>query len=39
MPKLASVGIFGALLVAWSLVSLVLMTPAAAAAPYRKDRG
>jgi hypothetical protein len=31
-------GIAGALLVAWSLVPLVLMT-AAAAAPYLKDRG
>jgi len=32
------VGTFGALLVAWSLVPLVLMTVATAAAPYLKDR-
>jgi hypothetical protein len=32
-------GIAGLQLVAWSLVSLVLMTAATAAAPYLKDRG
>jgi hypothetical protein len=39
MPKLLPMGIFGALLVAWSLVPLVLMTAATVAAPYLKDRG
>jgi hypothetical protein len=32
------VGFFGAVLVAWSLVPLVLMTAATAAAPYLRDR-
>jgi len=32
------VGFFGTLLVVWSLVPLVLMTVAAAAAPYLRDR-
>jgi hypothetical protein len=39
MPKLPPMGIFGALLIAWSLVPLVLMAAATAAAPYLKDRG
>jgi hypothetical protein len=32
------VGIFGALLIAWSLVPLVLMTATTAVAPYLQDR-
>jgi hypothetical protein len=32
-------GVAGVLLVAWSLVPLVLMATATAAAPYIKDRG
>jgi hypothetical protein len=39
VPKLSPMGIAGVLLVAWSLVPLVLMTAATAAAPYLKDRG
>jgi len=39
VPKLSAMGIAGVLLVAWSLVPLVLMTAATAAAPYLKDRG
>jgi hypothetical protein len=39
VPKLSAMGTAGVLLVAWSLVPLVLMTAATAAAPYLKDRG
>jgi hypothetical protein len=39
VPKLSAMGITGVLLIAWSLVPLVLMTAATAAAPYLKDRG
>jgi hypothetical protein len=39
VPKLSAMGIGGVLLVVWSLVPLVLMTAATAAAPYLKDRG
>jgi hypothetical protein len=34
-----AMGIAGYLLIAWSLVPLVLMTAATAAAPYLEDRG
>jgi hypothetical protein len=36
---LSAMGIAGVLLVAWSLVPLVLMAAATAAAPYLEDRG
>jgi hypothetical protein len=34
-----AMGIAGVLLIAWSIIPLVLMTAATAAAPYLKDRG